>query len=131
MVSKTRRQRQRRKAVLEANDGVLPPVLPAVPKSVHLKKTRPKMKSKMKIRLGHESRVDIYEGFEDHKGVLWNCPNCQRECRVVGFCVDCATGTRSKTHTGVLMARHKNGKKSTMALAVRKPKKLKLSKKTK
>ncbi|RNF27540.1 uncharacterized protein Tco025E_00190 [Trypanosoma conorhini] len=129
MVSKTRRQRQRRKAVLEANDGVLPPVVPAVPKSVHLKNTRPKMKSKMKIRLGHESLVDIYEGFEDRKGVLWHCPKCQKECRVVGFCVDCATGIKSKTHTGVLMARNRTGKKAAVKLAVKKTKKLKLKKK--
>ncbi|KAG5495688.1 hypothetical protein GH5_03353 [Leishmania sp. Ghana 2012 LV757] len=105
MVSKTRKQRQTKKATLRVNGGVLPPVVPSVPKSVHLKRTRPHMKGKLKIRLGLESPVDIYNGFEERKGVLWRCPNCAKECRVVGFCVDCASGVKSKTHTGQLMGR--------------------------
>ncbi|KEG15593.1 hypothetical protein DQ04_00031270 [Trypanosoma grayi] len=131
MVSKTRRQRQRRKEVLETNGGVLPPVVPAEPKSVHLKKTRPRMKSKMKIRLGHECPVDIYEAFEERKGVLWRCPSCEKECRVVGFCVDCASGTKSRVHKGVLMSRHATAKKAATRVTstVKKTKKLKLKKK--
>ncbi|CCW60290.1 unnamed protein product [Phytomonas sp. EM1] len=106
MVSKTRKQHQKRKDTLRLNGGVLPPVVPSEPKSVHLKKTRPKMKGKMKIRLGLECPTDIYTGFEDQKGVLWRCPTCSRECRVVGFCVSCATGVQPKKHSGTLMSRH-------------------------
>ncbi|CBH18729.1 uncharacterized protein TEOVI_000501100 [Trypanosoma equiperdum] len=133
MVSKTRRQRQKRKSAMDANGGVLPPVIPSERKSVHLKKTRPKMKGKMKIRLGHESPVDIYEGFEERKGVLWRCPTCTKECRVMGFCVDCASGRKSRVHTGVTMSRHSTAKKE-VSLPVSSgvvKKKLKLKKKVK
>ncbi|CCW68441.1 unnamed protein product [Phytomonas sp. Hart1] len=106
MVSKTRKQHQKRKEALRVNGGVLPPVVPSKPKSILQKKTLPKMKGKMKIRLGLESPTDIYTGFEDQKGVLWRCTSCSRECRVVGFCVSCATGVRPKKHHGILMARH-------------------------
>ncbi|KAG5470779.1 hypothetical protein LSCM1_02029 [Leishmania martiniquensis] len=112
MVSKTRKQRQKKRANIQANGGTLPPVVPSVPKSVHLKKTRPHMKGKMKIRLGLESPIDIYNGFEERKGVLWRCPSCAKECRVVGFCVDCASGVKSKTHTGQLMGRASTKKES-------------------
>ncbi|KPI85890.1 hypothetical protein ABL78_5071 [Leptomonas seymouri] len=115
MVSKTRQQRQKKKATLQANGGVLPTVVPSVPKSIHLKKTRPKMKGKNKIRLGLESPIDIYNGFDDRKGVLWTCPTCGKECRVMGFCVDCASGVKSKTHTGRLMSRANSKKESSSA----------------
>ncbi|KAG5496434.1 hypothetical protein JKF63_02736 [Porcisia hertigi] len=117
MVSKTHKQRQKKKATMQANGGILPPVVPSVPKSVHLKNTRPKMKGKKKIRLGLESPVDIYNGFEERKGVLWRCPSCAKECRVVGFCVDCASGVKSKTHTGPLMRRASTKKESTQMSA--------------
>ncbi|KAG5494931.1 hypothetical protein JIQ42_02547 [Leishmania sp. Namibia] len=119
MVSKTRKQRQKKKATLRVNGGILPPVVPSVPKSVHLKKTRPHMKGKLKIRLGLESPVDIYNGFEERKGVLWRCPNCAKECRVVGFCVDCASGVKSKTHTGRLMGRASTKKESAPTKAAK------------
>lgn len=106
MVSKTRKQRQKKSEALRVHGGVLPPVVPSEPKSIHLKKTRPNMKGKKKIRLGLESPVDIYGGFEDRKGVLWTCPQCNKECRVVGYCVDCASGVKSKVHTGHLMSRN-------------------------
>jgi hypothetical protein len=117
MVSKTRQQRQKKKATLQANGGVMPTVVPSQPKSIHLKKTRPKMKGKNKIRLGLESPIDIYNGFDDRKGVLWTCPKCGKECRVVGFCVDCASGVKSKTHTGRLMSRASSKKESPSAAA--------------
>ncbi|KAH9578606.1 hypothetical protein LSM04_000492 [Trypanosoma melophagium] len=133
MVSKTRRQRQRRGQLLAENGGVLPPVVPAERKSVHLKRTRPKMKGKMKIRLGHESPVDVYDGFDERRGVLWRCPNCTKECRVVGFCIDCASGTKSRTHTGVLMSRHSTAKRALASgtATVKKTRRLKLKKKSK
>eukprot|EP00796_Vickermania_ingenoplastis_P002025 gene2025-1215_t len=105
MVSKTRKQRQKKSEALREHGGVLPAAVPSQPKSIHLKKTRPNMKGKKKIRLGLESPVDIYTGFEDRKGVLWRCPTCKKECRVVGYCVDCASGVKSKKHTGLLMSR--------------------------
>ncbi|XQJ29911.1 hypothetical protein NXY56_005974 [Leishmania guyanensis] len=117
MVSKTRKQRQKKKATMQANGGVLPLVVPSVPTSVHLKKTRPSMKGKMKIRLGLESPIDIYNGFDERKGVLWRCPSCGKECRVVGFCVDCASGVKSKTHTGQLMRRASTKKDSVQTRA--------------
>lgn len=104
MVSKTRQQRQKKKAKIAANDGVLPPVIPTPKKSIHLKKTRPNMKGKDKIRLGMES-ADIYEGFEDRKGVLWRCQSCGRNSRVVGFCLQCASGIKDKPHAGLMMSR--------------------------
>lgn len=135
MVSKTHKQRMKKRLVLQQNGGVLPPTVPSEPKSIHLKKTRPHMKGKRKIRLGLECPVDIYSGFEDKKGVLWRCPTCQRECRVVGYCVDCATGVKSKAHTGTLMARHNttaSAKKSSSSgvkkLQMKIGKKLKLKK---
>lgn len=92
MVSKTRKQRAKKQVAIAGNGGIAPaPTPPSQKKSVHLKKTRPNMKSKMKVRLGLES-PDIYEGFEDQKGVRWVCPNCHAACRVVGFCAACATG---------------------------------------
>eukprot|EP00758_Cryptobia_borreli_P003098 Tbor_TRINITY_DN3525_c0_g1::TRINITY_DN3525_c0_g1_i1::g.2973::m.2973 len=91
MVSKTRKQRSIKGQKMAANGGVMPNVFPSPKKSIHEKKTRPKMKAKMKIRLGYESS-DIYEGFEDQKGVNWQCPTCGVRCRTVGYCVDCATG---------------------------------------
>eukprot|EP00744_Colponema_vietnamica_P018609 GILI01026263.1.p1 GENE.GILI01026263.1~~GILI01026263.1.p1 ORF type:complete len:133 (-),score=36.57 GILI01026263.1:78-476(-) len=93
MVSKTRKQRQRIKSATAANGGSRPPAQePKKKKSVHEKKTRPAMKRKLKWRLGLESS-DIYEGFEERsKGGIWVCPNCRAQCRVVGYCVDCATG---------------------------------------
>lgn len=105
MVSKTRKQRQKKNELLKEHGGVLPPVVPSQPKSIHLKKTRPNMKGKKKIRLGLESPIDIYSGFEDQRGVLWRCPKCSKECRVIGYCVDCASGVKSKKHVGVLMSR--------------------------
>lgn len=110
---------------MEANGGALPAVEPSQPKSIHLKKTRPNMKGKKKIRLGLESPVDIYTGFEDKKGVLWRCPVCSKEGRVVGFCSDCATGIKAKMHTGFLMGRKSSAKKSSSAkVKVTKTKKL-------
>ncbi|KAG8340081.1 hypothetical protein ERJ75_001653900 [Trypanosoma vivax] len=131
MVSKTKRQRQRRKRVLEENGGVPPPVVPSERKHISLKKTRPRMKSKAKIRLGHECPINIYDGFEERKGVLWRCPKCSKECRVVGFCVDCATGKKSRSHTGVTMSRSKVAKKAETPPATLSAvkKKLKLRKK--
>ncbi|CAC9528411.1 hypothetical protein conserved [Leishmania donovani] len=117
MVSKTRRQRQKKKATMQANGGVLPPVLPSVPKSVHLKKTRPNMKGKMKIRLGLESPIDIYNGFEERKGVLWRCPTCAKACRVVGFCVDCASGVKSKSPAGQLIGKASTKKEAAQTRA--------------
>lgn len=105
MVSKTRKQRQHRSEVLRNNGGILPAVVPSQPKSVHLKKTRPNMKSKQKVRLGLDSPIDIYTGFEDQKGVLWKCPTCQHESRVVGYCLPCATGVKATEHKGMLMSR--------------------------
>ncbi|CAD2215969.1 hypothetical protein AGDE_00942 [Angomonas deanei] len=99
MVSKTHKQRQKKKEILQQNGGTLPAVVPSIPKSIHLKKTRPKMKGKKKIRLGLESPVDIYEGIEDKKGVAWTCPTCKRRGRVLGFCVVCATGKEIKKHS--------------------------------
>jgi hypothetical protein len=96
MVSKTRKQQQKRAAKISENGGAMPPSIPSEKKSVHLKKTRPNMKRKMKWRLGLDSPTDIYEGFEDRKGVLWQCPQCGRKCRVTGFCTECATGVKSK-----------------------------------
>lgn len=93
MVSKTRKQMQKRKALILEN-GCRPTVTPSKPKSIHLKKTRPNMKGKKKIRLGLESPIDVYDHFEDRGGVKWRCPTCEKTCRVVGFCVDCATGVR-------------------------------------
>ncbi|KAK7198478.1 hypothetical protein NESM_000808100 [Novymonas esmeraldas] len=115
MVSKTRKQRQKKVATMQAHGGVLPPVVPCVPKSVHLKKTRPKMKGKMKVRLGLESPIDIYNGFDERRGVLWRCPGCSKDCRVVGFCVDCASGVKSKAHTGRLMGRASAKKDTTLS----------------
>ncbi|KPA85017.1 hypothetical protein ABB37_01444 [Leptomonas pyrrhocoris] len=119
MVSKTRKQRQKKKVTLQANGGVMPTVVPSTPKSIHLKKTRPKMKGKNKIRLGLASPIDIYNGFDDRKGVLWTCPTCGKECRVVGFCVDCASGVKSKLHTGRLMSRTSAKKESTATTATK------------
>ncbi|CBZ29766.1 conserved hypothetical protein [Leishmania mexicana MHOM/GT/2001/U1103] len=117
MVSKTRKQRQKKKVAMQANGGVLPPVVPSVPKSVHLKKTRPNMKGKMKIRLGLESPIDIYSGFEERKGVLWRCPTCAKACRVLGFCVDCASGVKSKSHAGQLIGRASTKKEAAQMTA--------------
>ncbi|CUF19852.1 Hypothetical protein, putative [Bodo saltans] len=104
MVSKTRQQRQKKKAKMAANGGVLPQVIPTPKKSIHEKKTRPHMKGKDKIRLGLES-PDIYEGFEDKKGVLWKCQTCGRSSRVVGFCLQCTSGVKAKSHAGLMMSR--------------------------
>lgn len=128
MVSKTRQQRQKKSENMRANGGVLPPVVPSQPKSIHLKKTRPNMKSKQKVRLGLDSPIDIYGGFENKKGVLWQCPKCKKECRTQGFCVDCATGVTSKVHTGVLMSRDNPG---TILPKKEGKKKIKLTKNTK
>ena len=84
----------KKKEALQANGGVPPPVVPTPRKCVHEKKTRPNMKGKHKIRMGMQS-ADIYEGFEDKKGVAWTCPNCNKVCRTVGFCVACSI-SRSK-----------------------------------
>lgn len=132
MVSKTRKQRQKKATLLEENGGVLPLVTPSQPASIHTKKTRPHMKSKQKIRLGHDCPVNIYEGFEDHKGVLWRCPNCKKECRVVGFCVDCATGVKSSVHSGITMSRNAPGsakKSGTIKTKILGKKKIKAVKK--
>ena len=104
MVSKTRKQRQKTKAKLQANNGVLPPVIPAERKSIHLKKVRPNLKGKHKIRLGLES-PDIYEGFDEKKGVLWKCQTCGRSSRVVGLCLTCQAGIQPKDHAGLNMNR--------------------------
>jgi hypothetical protein len=86
MVSKSRKQRQVQKNKKLAGDNE--PRQISTGKSVHLKKVRPNMKSKMKIRMGHESS-DIYDGFENSKQVNWRCPTCNQVGRVVGFCVQC------------------------------------------
>ena len=80
MVSKSRKQRQvkQQKKMM----GETEPRQISTGKSVHLKKTRPNMKRKMKVRMGHES-VDIYDGFENTKQVNWRCPTCGRTGRVV------------------------------------------------
>lgn len=119
MVSKTHKQRQKKKETLRVNGGVMPVVVPSEPKSIHLKKTRPNLKGKKKIRLGLESPIDIYTGFEDVKGVHWRCPTCQKECRVMGFCVDCASGTKSKKHVGMLMARTSSSAKKTSSASTK------------
>ena len=86
MVSKTRKTKMRKER--KAASGDLKP-RPADPKkSIHLKKVRPKLQHKDKIRLGMTS-TDIYEGFEDKKGVSWTCTKCGRAGRVQGFCVAC------------------------------------------
>mmetsp|Transcript_56786 Transcript_56786/g.65060 ORF Transcript_56786/g.65060 Transcript_56786/m.65060 type:complete len:153 (+) Transcript_56786:39-497(+) len=105
MVSKTRQQRQKNKAKLAANHGVMPAVVPSERKSVQLKKTRPNMKGKQKVRLGLESPIDIYEGFDEKKGVLWKCQVCGKTSRVVGFCLECSTGVKAKEHSGPMMSR--------------------------
>ena len=97
MVSKTRKQKQKIKSKLASNDGVMPIVLPQIPKSIHDKKKRPNLKGKKKIRLGLESK-DIYEGFDEVRGVAWVCPTCKKRCRVVGYCVECITGVRRQQH---------------------------------
>ena len=90
MVSKSRKQRQKQVA---RGDEAPAPVTER--KSVHLKSTRPHMRHKHKIRLGHTS-ADIYEGFEDKSGVQWRCQTCGKVGRVIGFCASCAaTGTAS------------------------------------
>lgn len=104
MVSKTRQQRQKNKRKVAANGGVMPQVVPSEKKSIHLKKTRPNMKGKHKIRLGMES-ADIYEGFEEKKGVLWKCQACGRLSRVVGYCLPCTSGIKPKAHSGLMMSR--------------------------
>jgi hypothetical protein len=86
MVSKSRKQRQVQKAKRAVGDNE--PQKISTGKSVHLKKVRPNMKGKMKIRMGHESS-DIYEGFENSKQINWQCPTCGRVGRVVGFCISC------------------------------------------
>ena len=86
MVSKSRKQRQvkQQKKMM----GETEPRQITTGKSVHLKKNRPNMKRKMKVRMGHES-LDIYDGFENTKQVNWKCPNCGKIGRVVGFCIFC------------------------------------------
>lgn len=86
MVSKSRTQRQKHKR--KQAEGNTEPAQISTKKSVHLKKTRPNMKGKMKIRMGHES-ADIYDNFEDSKQINWTCPTCNRVGRVFGFCVQC------------------------------------------
>lgn len=93
MPSKTRIQRQKKKAKLAA--GITAPTQLKKPKSIHEKKTLPNMKGKMKIRRGHQS-ADIYEGFENKKGVLWTCPTCEKTCHVVGYCAHCNTTSTGK-----------------------------------
>lgn len=88
MVSKSRHQRQKKKQKVAS--GNTEPTQISTNKSVHLKKTRPNMKAKMKVRMGMES-ADIYEGFDEKKGVMWCCPTCGRTGRVTGFCVECET----------------------------------------
>ncbi len=95
MVSKSRRQRQ--KQITTAASGEAPQ--PATErKSVHLKKVRPHMRHKHKIRLGHTS-ADVYEGFEDKLGVKWRCQTCGKLGRVIGFCATCAATTLATTGT--------------------------------
>jgi hypothetical protein len=48
---------------------------------------------------------DIYEGFDDKKGVLWKCQSCGRNSRVVGFCLQCTSGVKAKAHSGLMMSR--------------------------
>lgn len=84
MVSKSRKQRQKK----IAKQGEAPQPV-AERKSVHLKKVRPHMRHKHKIRMGHQS-ADIYEGFEDKAGVSWTCPSCGAKGHVIGFCSKCS-----------------------------------------
>jgi hypothetical protein len=91
MVAKSRKQNQKRKEKIRTGNTEPQTVLKK--RSIHEKKTRPNMKGKMKIRMGHES-ADIYTGFEDRKGVLWSCPTCGTQGRVLGFCVPCSTGAQ-------------------------------------
>jgi hypothetical protein len=132
MVSKTRKQVMKLKAKLEQNHGLVPSVTPTPRKSVHLKKVRPNMKGKHKIRMGHES-ADIYEGFEEgSNAVKWVCPTCRRQCRVVGFCVECVSGKKHKrqadgtsSKTAAAAAKEKAAKKAPLASA-KKPLKFKV-----
>ena len=84
MPSKTRQQRQKKKA----NAGK-PPRPADTKKSIHEKKNRGNVNGKMKFRLGMTS-LDIYEGFEDKKGVNWKCPKCSTVGHTVGFCIKCS-----------------------------------------
>ena len=106
MVSKSRKQRQVKRA--KRISGNTEPTPISTGKSIHLKKVRPNMKGKMKIRLGHQS-ADIYEGFENSKQVNWSCPTCGTVCRVVGFCVKCEAGKvggRSRAGGGASASSH-------------------------
>ena len=91
MVSKSRKQAQKKKAkVGQAPEPV------AEKKSIHLKKTRPHMRHKHKIRMGHTS-ADIYEGFEDKSGVKWVCQTCGKVGHVIGYCASCAASHTETT----------------------------------
>lgn len=103
MVSKSRKQRQVKQQKKMMGETEPRPI--STGKSVHLKKVRPNMKGKMKVRMGHES-LDIYEGFENTKQVNWTCPTCQRVGRVVGFCIQCeaakiSVGGNNNNNAGV------------------------------
>jgi hypothetical protein len=87
MVSKSRKQSQKK---LE-KQGQAPEAV-TERKSVHLKRTRPHMRHKHKIRLGHTS-ADIYEGFEDKNGVTWRCQTCGKSGHTIGFCTKCAASS--------------------------------------
>ena len=90
MVSKTRKTKMRKARKAASGDNTPRPADPK--KSIHLKRTRPHLQHKHKIRLGMTS-TDIYEGFEDRDGVNWRCKKCGRLGRTVGFCVACSVET--------------------------------------
>jgi hypothetical protein len=91
MVSKSRKQAMKKKA----KEGAAPEPI-SERKSVHLKKTRPHMRHKHKIRLGMTS-ADIYEGFEDKSGVKWVCQTCGKVGHVIGYCAACAASQTEST----------------------------------
>ncbi len=93
MVSKSRKQAMRKQEKQRSGEA---PEAVSERKSIHLKKTRPHMRHKHKIRLGHTS-ADIYEGFEDKSGVKWVCKTCGRVGHVIGFCSKCAVDGTATT----------------------------------
>ena len=114
MVSKSRAQKQKKAAKIA--EGNTAPRVADEKKSIHLKKVRPKLQHKHKIRLGMTS-ADIYEGFEDRKGVDWKCPSCGHVGRTVNFCIKCVSKQQSnkqETNPFAETAKKTAGKKKKM-----------------
>jgi len=88
MVSKTQKQKQRRKA----NEG-LPPAIPQAAQPLSSKNTRKNVRHKQKIRMGHENPYDIYEELVQKDQARLNkyvCPTCGTQGRTMNFCTVCA-----------------------------------------